>query len=587
MAAALPSQCFVLLRVPGAGRDTARAVASVGGLQQIEASLADPQVVPRASLPGGGEPGASVEGRVREVAGLLLRVTRRTAHGRGAGSSDNVCGGESCALVSESARCRVELLGRVERAVEFDALADFRPWRAATAAASGAGEDDLLSALAPPAALSLFPRPRVYAFRDNLFALSKDGPPPPERASTLVPLDAPRVPEGPQLLAGASGAALDRKPAVRALKRAFHTRPVWLLKALAHALRRSGIAASQLREFLPVVAFRFARGPFRHCWVRYGFDPRTDPDARRFQAIEFRVPRAQASRWRARLAAAGAMRQGAAAEEGGEGDDEGKQERQQKSNEDAEEEQEPNEEEEEEEEEEDMDNGVDGGAEDSAFRIMPQKLVTRFQICDLAIQSVQQLIETAPVAPRFNATTGWFMRETLAKVRAAMHVRGQLWLQRGRDAPLPDAVAEAAAEENDEEDGEEEDGEVEDDEEPVVDEDADADDEAARRRRHEAEAAAAEEDEEDEVEEEEEQVREEDVVEAVAPGGGMKKKRQGARDEAETIHSLQHAVRDVGVAAFDILGEDDAAAAGADASSSSSSPPPPKRRRGLGGAPRQ
>lgn len=46
---------------------------------------------------------------------------------------------------------------------------------------------------------------------------------------------------------------------------------------------------TMLKECLPHVAYYFTTGPWRSCWVRYGYDPRQDPDARLYQMIDYRL----------------------------------------------------------------------------------------------------------------------------------------------------------------------------------------------------------------------------------------------------------------------------------------------------------
>ncbi len=43
---------------------------------------------------------------------------------------------------------------------------------------------------------------------------------------------------------------------------------------------------------LPATAYYFLSGPWRYCWVRFGYDPRKDPEARRLQVVDFRARKA-------------------------------------------------------------------------------------------------------------------------------------------------------------------------------------------------------------------------------------------------------------------------------------------------------
>ncbi|XP_022711691.1 general transcription factor 3C polypeptide 5-like [Varroa jacobsoni] len=67
---------------------------------------------------------------------------------------------------------------------------------------------------------------------------------------------------------------------------AFQRRPVWTKSALSHEL---DIDRVHLKTVIVGLAYCVNQGPFRLCWVRYGFDPRTDPSAKPFQTLDCRV----------------------------------------------------------------------------------------------------------------------------------------------------------------------------------------------------------------------------------------------------------------------------------------------------------
>ena len=47
-----------------------------------------------------------------------------------------------------------------------------------------------------------------------------------------------------------------------------------------------------MKLLLPLVAYYFTTGPWRVMWVKYGYDPRTDPSAKIYQTLDYRVPAA-------------------------------------------------------------------------------------------------------------------------------------------------------------------------------------------------------------------------------------------------------------------------------------------------------
>lgn len=76
---------------------------------------------------------------------------------------------------------------------------------------------------------------------------------------------------------------------VRRLEELFQTRPVWTRAALLNQF-----TAAQAREihnskvFLPLTCYVFGDGPWRDTMVRFGYDPRQDPQARFYQKLYFR-----------------------------------------------------------------------------------------------------------------------------------------------------------------------------------------------------------------------------------------------------------------------------------------------------------
>lgn len=46
---------------------------------------------------------------------------------------------------------------------------------------------------------------------------------------------------------------------------------------------------SSLRIIIPCLAIYMREGPWRMMWVKYGYDPRKDPEARIYQTLDFRM----------------------------------------------------------------------------------------------------------------------------------------------------------------------------------------------------------------------------------------------------------------------------------------------------------
>lgn len=67
----------------------------------------------------------------------------------------------------------------------------------------------------------------------------------------------------------------------------FNARPIVSRQYISEM---TGMSANSLTRLLPVVAYFFNDGPWLKCWVRYGVDPRVDPECRWMQVIGTRLP---------------------------------------------------------------------------------------------------------------------------------------------------------------------------------------------------------------------------------------------------------------------------------------------------------
>lgn len=75
------------------------------------------------------------------------------------------------------------------------------------------------------------------------------------------------------------------------LRAAFAARPVWSFQALEAYLLQSPPPTKYWKFALPAVAYRPSSGIFRLCWIRLGYDPRTDRESRLWLPIEVRIPK--------------------------------------------------------------------------------------------------------------------------------------------------------------------------------------------------------------------------------------------------------------------------------------------------------
>jgi len=72
------------------------------------------------------------------------------------------------------------------------------------------------------------------------------------------------------------------------VKNLFERRPIWTKSAVVE--HESTLGAFALKYILPCVAYFALNGPWRSCWIRYGYDPRLDRFAYAYQLLDYRVP---------------------------------------------------------------------------------------------------------------------------------------------------------------------------------------------------------------------------------------------------------------------------------------------------------
>lgn len=70
------------------------------------------------------------------------------------------------------------------------------------------------------------------------------------------------------------------------IKQIFEERPIWSKTALLYVTKFTN---EQLKVLIPSVAYYFNNGPWRITWVRLGYDPRKDPEARKYQTLDYRL----------------------------------------------------------------------------------------------------------------------------------------------------------------------------------------------------------------------------------------------------------------------------------------------------------
>lgn len=77
-----------------------------------------------------------------------------------------------------------------------------------------------------------------------------------------------------------------------AISKLFEERPIWPRRSLLEQLIDNGVPVTDhmIRRLLFRSGYYFSTGPFARFWIRKGYDPRKDPESRKYQKIDFRVP---------------------------------------------------------------------------------------------------------------------------------------------------------------------------------------------------------------------------------------------------------------------------------------------------------
>ncbi|KAH8926211.1 hypothetical protein BT69DRAFT_1317752 [Atractiella rhizophila] len=105
-----------------------------------------------------------------------------------------------------------------------------------------------------------------------------------------IPFDATEVPTEPLEEHVAACKVGSITPAlIDRLKSVMRERPVWTHQAFTtHLTEEENRILLNYKELRSVMAYTFSDGPFRDLHVRYGYDPRIEPEARIYQRIQLR-----------------------------------------------------------------------------------------------------------------------------------------------------------------------------------------------------------------------------------------------------------------------------------------------------------
>ncbi|XP_077333680.1 general transcription factor 3C polypeptide 5 [Lithobates pipiens] len=155
----------------------------------------------------------------------------------------------------------------------------------------------------PPPIFSRLDNPVDYFYRPNIN--HRDGYQPPNLSSeNLIGLSRARRPhnaifvnfEDPDVPAGPHPAALKNWKKLctnpidshveQEMIRLFSIRPIWSRNAIKANV---SVHPDKLKLLLPYMAYYMLTGPWRSLWVRFGYDPRKNPEAKMYQVLDFRI----------------------------------------------------------------------------------------------------------------------------------------------------------------------------------------------------------------------------------------------------------------------------------------------------------
>uniref|UniRef100_A0A224YNC4 General transcription factor 3C polypeptide 5 (Transcription factor C subunit 1) n=1 Tax=Rhipicephalus zambeziensis TaxID=60191 RepID=A0A224YNC4_9ACAR len=288
---------LVLVEYPAIVKNTDRMMKSLGGIEEISKTYADPTRRLEMKFRPEDPYCKGAYANNTDVSCLVLKVKKNRGN------------------ANEPYTVTIE--GTISTAYKFRGMVDFQylPMRKK---ADGTGYESLLDQLVPPPMSStdwlmrdapVFILPQVFSRLDTMSIQAlRDEPKrrelasgPPSRPKNalgrirdrrvkfarFLTFDEEDVPVEPNPEAWKQ---LEwRPPDVNIRQRVealFKQRPLWTRSALQVEL---GVQPVRFKLILPVVAYYVVNGPFRTAWVRLGFDPRKDPSTKIYQVLDFRL----------------------------------------------------------------------------------------------------------------------------------------------------------------------------------------------------------------------------------------------------------------------------------------------------------
>ncbi|RKP14300.1 RNA polymerase III transcription factor IIIC subunit-domain-containing protein, partial [Piptocephalis cylindrospora] len=308
----IPTQTLYSVEYPGRVLDGNRALDTLGGpvaLAQVgavsgESGMVDLRYRPKDLF------SRPIQGRFVDTSNILLRVTRRPAR------TDRM--DEEVDSATSSSDWDFEAVGVIRKTCRFRALADFQylpekenPYHKLGKAISAVDVDALTKfrldqvdekSNVPPPAFSRNYLPLDYRYLPNPLAkrtiTREEGKPSkvefelkprlkPNRTPQFVVDFGDPIPKGPSEMAVKCIKDVLSSD-VEKVRECFQERPIWTRLALEGTIALKN-PYDLYRTILPALAYNCQNGPWRDCWIRFGYDPLKEPSSRAYQVVEVRV----------------------------------------------------------------------------------------------------------------------------------------------------------------------------------------------------------------------------------------------------------------------------------------------------------
>ncbi|XP_063067113.1 general transcription factor 3C polypeptide 5 isoform X2 [Engraulis encrasicolus] len=125
------------------------------------------------------------------------------------------------------------------------------------------------------------------ASSENLIGLSRARRP---HNAIFVPFEEKEIPSEPLEAAKLNWKKVSIHPCDKRveeeIRKLFERRPIWSRNAVKANI---DVHPEKLKLLLPYVAYYMLTGPWRSLWVRFGYDPRKNPEAKIYQVLDFRI----------------------------------------------------------------------------------------------------------------------------------------------------------------------------------------------------------------------------------------------------------------------------------------------------------